>query len=426
MACRTRAPVWLLACCLAIVAAGCKVPRSQQRSSFRNAREQSAASFEYAARHASSARLEAQNYLAAARLYLDAGDFETAIARISAARQADYTADTAGEINRLLGEAYLEMGQFNLAERYLIKGIPDTAGTERQETLARLVLCARARSDYHQAAEYLSDLGVPYFYARCAEDRSSGVAEASRAALSPRTVEILERDVHPAPWDSAPKTLSGMLSRSPETTGAQPPGEPQRPAASEPLARWDGSQLQILPRWRWNASPIKGNVDLMKRPTRITVHHSGPPKCIWTQDPRETAAIIRGIQRYHQRTRGWADIGYHFVIDRAGSIWQGRPLHFQGAHAGDGQTNSRNIGIVLLGDYGLQKQKLTMEQRQSLLAFLALLSHHYEIPTDQIYTHAEIAPRHTECPGPEITLLVHSIRRYLKEQQLLAHQVGGN
>jgi hypothetical protein len=42
------------------------------------------------------------------------------------------------------------------------------------------------------------------------------------------------------------------------------------------------------------------------------------------------------------------DIGYHYIVDRSGAIWQGRRIRYQGAHA-RGSANNGNIGIVLLG-----------------------------------------------------------------------------
>ena len=34
--------------------------------------------------------------------------------------------------------------------------------------------------------------------------------------------------------------------------------------------------------------------------------------------------IIRGIYAYHTQSKGWSDIGYNFLVDRFGRIWEGR------------------------------------------------------------------------------------------------------
>ena len=38
----------------------------------------------------------------------------------------------------------------------------------------------------------------------------------------------------------------------------------------------------------------------------------------------EVPALLRGIYAYHVRSRGWSDIGYNFLVDRFGRIWEGR------------------------------------------------------------------------------------------------------
>lgn len=38
----------------------------------------------------------------------------------------------------------------------------------------------------------------------------------------------------------------------------------------------------------------------------------------------EVPGIIRSIYAYHTRSRGWSDVGYNFLIDRFGRIWEGR------------------------------------------------------------------------------------------------------
>ena len=38
----------------------------------------------------------------------------------------------------------------------------------------------------------------------------------------------------------------------------------------------------------------------------------------------EVPALIRGIYAYHVESRGWRDIGYNFLVDRFGRIWEGR------------------------------------------------------------------------------------------------------
>eukprot|EP01084_Bolivina_argentea_P183959 317370_1 len=59
-------------------------------------------------------------------------------------------------------------------------------------------------------------------------------------------------------------------------------------------------------------------------PYVITIHHTAVP----TQSlaTNESITKVQAIQDFHQYTRNWCDIAYHFLIDSAGNIFQGRPF----------------------------------------------------------------------------------------------------
>jgi len=63
---------------------------------------------------------------------------------------------------------------------------------------------------------------------------------------------------------------------------------------------------------------------------------------------------VRGIELYHVRSNGWNDIGYNFLVDRFGTIYEGRfggiDRNVVGAHALGFNTGS--VGIAVLGSYG--------------------------------------------------------------------------
>ncbi|MFD7442334.1 N-acetylmuramoyl-L-alanine amidase [Streptomyces sp. NPDC059909] len=67
----------------------------------------------------------------------------------------------------------------------------------------------------------------------------------------------------------------------------------------------------------------------------------------------ESAAVIRGIFTYHVRSQGWNDIGYHFLVDKCGKIFEGRAggidKPVQGAHTYGLNTDTSSISV--LGDY---------------------------------------------------------------------------
>ncbi|MGZ6754066.1 MAG: peptidoglycan recognition protein family protein [Nocardioides sp.] len=67
----------------------------------------------------------------------------------------------------------------------------------------------------------------------------------------------------------------------------------------------------------------------------------------------DVPALIRGMYRYHTHDLGWSDIGYNFLVDRFGRIWEGRHggagLAVQGAHTLG--FNETSTGISVIGDF---------------------------------------------------------------------------
>lgn len=67
----------------------------------------------------------------------------------------------------------------------------------------------------------------------------------------------------------------------------------------------------------------------------------------------EAAGVVRGVYAYHTRSRGWSDIGYNLLVDRFGTIYEGRAGGLTsaviGAHARGFNTGS--IGVAVIGDH---------------------------------------------------------------------------
>ena len=82
------------------------------------------------------------------------------------------------------------------------------------------------------------------------------------------------------------------------------------------------------------------------------VHHTGSTAHN-SYSASEVPRLLRGIQSYHMDAKDWNDIGYNFVVDRFGRIWEGRgggvELPVIGAHAGG--FNVGSVGIALLGHF---------------------------------------------------------------------------
>ncbi|MGW0500145.1 N-acetylmuramoyl-L-alanine amidase [Streptomyces sp. NPDC003007] len=71
----------------------------------------------------------------------------------------------------------------------------------------------------------------------------------------------------------------------------------------------------------------------------------------------QVPSLIRSIYRYHVRSMGWRDVGYNFLIDKCGKIYEGRAggvaRPVLGAHTLG--FNSNSMGIAVLGSYGATK-----------------------------------------------------------------------
>ncbi|WP_229715632.1 peptidoglycan recognition protein family protein [Mangrovihabitans endophyticus] len=140
--------------------------------------------------------------------------------------------------------------------------------------------------------------------------------------------------------------------------GATGPGVTAAPRAATqaaPSAR-AASRARPLPpmvtRAGWGAdeSIVKGEPQYTSDVKVIFVHHTAGSN---NYGCAQSAAIIRGIQRYHVHSKGWNDIGYNFLVDKCGTLFEGRgggaDQPVLGAHTLG--FNSHSAAIAVIGDY---------------------------------------------------------------------------
>jgi hypothetical protein len=137
--------------------------------------------------------------------------------------------------------------------------------------------------------------------------------------------------------------------------------------------------------------------------SRITVHHDAIAS-FDVNSMAEAAHRLETIRTSHVVGRGWADIGYHYVIDPSGRVWEGRSLRYQGAHVED--NNEHNLGIVLMGNF--DQHAPTPQALASLDRFLAEQMSRYNVSLRRVYTHREIKP--TACPGRNLQRYMNATR----------------
>lgn len=167
----------------------------------------------------------------------------------------------------------------------------------------------------------------------------------------------------------------------------------------------------VLTRLGWNARQRRGDGSSMA-PYRLTVHHTMGHQ---TFGEAETAAAVRGVQSFHMGPeRGWADIGYHFLIDGAGRVAEGRPANVLGAHAAE--ANQGNLGISLMGNFDVQQPSDSqMDSLERLAAYLAL---RYDIPVMKTgYLEGHNHHGDTSCPGRNLNARLAEVRsRVIQEE----------
>lgn len=121
---------------------------------------------------------------------------------------------------------------------------------------------------------------------------------------------------------------------------------------------------------------------------RIIIH------CTATKEGREVS--VADIDAWH-RARGFAGIGYHYVIHLDGSIENGRDVDKAGAHTAG--YNAHSIGVCYVGglanDNKTPKDTRTEAQKAALLKLLQDLRAYYPVAT--IHGHREFANKACPC-----------------------------
>ncbi|MET8952438.1 peptidoglycan recognition protein family protein [Streptomyces sp. NPDC004393] len=144
----------------------------------------------------------------------------------------------------------------------------------------------------------------------------------------------------PGPWKGPEE------SRKPgRAAGKDTPTERTRQAYAAPRPR-------IVSRSGWGADESLREPDFLYTDTvkAAFVHHTATGN---NYTCAQAPSVIRSIYRYHVVSSGWRDIGYNFLVDRCGTIYEGRAggveKPVQGAHTLG--FNGDTTGIAVIGTY---------------------------------------------------------------------------
>lgn len=149
---------------------------------------------------------------------------------------------------------------------------------------------------------------------------------------------------------------------------------------------------------------------------KIVIHHTAT-----TKDLNDPKTAIRDIYIWHTLSKGWGDIGYNYIIDQQGNIYEGRygGEMVVGAHAGAG--NHGSIGIAILGNF--QDNDPPQAVLDSLTALIKEKATMYHIDTEgaslfrgvnypNVMGHRDIMS--TSCPGDKLYAMLPIIRKLAK------------
>lgn len=136
----------------------------------------------------------------------------------------------------------------------------------------------------------------------------------------------------------------------------------------------------------------------------LVIHHSGRSG---EDDPQK-------VQKKHMDVRKWDDIGYHFMIEGSGKVYEGRALYFKGAHVEN--ANTGKIGILVMGNFetlalGFGGSDPTQLQLQSVKALGTALKGLF--PTIKTLGGHKDFKKSTACPGDRMYPMLGGLRTAL-------------
>jgi hypothetical protein len=193
----------------------------------------------------------------------------------------------------------------------------------------------------------------------------------------------------------------------------------------------------IVPRSGWGADEeiVRAKPAIAPADRLAIVHHTAGTN---SYSRAQAAAIVRGIEIYHVKGNGWNDIGYNFLVDRFGTVYEGRGGGIEknviGAHS-EG-FNTGTFGVALIGNYShATPPKAQQDALVGLLAWRLDVAHVDPLST-VVYTsggnlkfrsgkavtlraisgHRDTGP--SECPGTGTYVLLPAIAKRVSKTGL--------
>lgn len=178
----------------------------------------------------------------------------------------------------------------------------------------------------------------------------------------------------------------------------------------------------VITRSQWGARPYQGQLRRLGTVQQVVIHHSAGSAAT---TPHEGARQVLALQKLHQGPAcNCPDIGYHFLLDGGGHIYQGRP-YVTGEQLSDvpqfalgghlHNVDSHKLGICLLGCFHDEEARCsdtpTPQALWALEDLLGFICRSYAVRPSDILTHRDFLP--TTCPGEKLYVAVGQVRARL-------------
>ena len=154
------------------------------------------------------------------------------------------------------------------------------------------------------------------------------------------------------------------------------------------------SKPKLVTREEWGSKPQPMPESKRHTPKYITIHHAG----VEFKKGRDPQELVKNMQGWGQREKGWPDLPYHFLIAPDGRIFEARSLEYEP----DSNTKfdlQGHINVELMGSF--ESQRMTEAQLKSMVNVIAWLTQELNIPTTEIAGHKDRAKGQTSCPGKD-------------------------
>ena len=250
-------------------------------------------------------------------------------------------------------------------------------------------------------------------------------ADLELAVIDPGTAPVVKE---PAAIDTAqlPAQDRDATSSAPIESTAGPNGSESAATHGDGAAAdLDLMAMKIAPkpviysRAQWGANEALRDKSSLRYGTVKTgfIHHTVNAN---NYTPEQVPSLLRGIYAYHTQSRGWSDIGYNFLVDRFGRIWEGRYGGVDRAVVGAHTLgyNEYAFAMSAIGNFDVaQPPQAVLDAYAALFAWKLSL---YNIAADA--THLWVKDRYlnainghrdvgqTACPGRYLYAKIPSVR----------------